>query len=123
MPWRDTEIDQMMGRLLQTGVLLAGTVVLFGGILYLLRHGGEVPDYRNFHGVLPALKTGSGVLRGVLAFQARAIIQLGVLLMIATPVLRVVFAIAAFAFERDWLYTLISAIVLALLTYGIFGSR
>src|ERR1700693_1355643 len=123
MPWRDAEIDRMMGRLLQTGVLLAGAVVLFGGILYLLRHGGEMPDYRNFHGVLPGLKTGNGVLRGLSEFQARAIIQLGVLLMIATPVLRVVFAIVAFAIERDWLYTLISAIVLALLTYGIFGSR
>jgi uncharacterized membrane protein len=123
MPWRDADIDRMMGRLLQTGVLLAGMVVLSGGILYLFRHGGEVPDYRHFHGVLPALKTGSGVLRGLAALQARAVIQFGVLLMIATPVMRVVFAVAAFAVERDWLYTLISAIVLGLLMYGIFGSR
>jgi uncharacterized membrane protein len=123
MPLRDTDMDRMMGRLLQTGVLLANAVVLAGGILYLLRHGGEVPDYRHFYGVLSTLKTPGGVLRGAASLQAGAVIQLGLLLMIATPVMRVVFAVAAFAVERDWLYTVISAIVLALLMYGIFGSH
>jgi uncharacterized membrane protein len=120
---RDADMDRMMGRLLQTGVLLAGAVVLLGGILYLFRHGGEIPDYRHFHGVPLALNTGSGVLRGLLDFRVGAVIQLGILLMIATPVMRVAFAIAAFAIERDWLYTLIGAIVLGLLMYGLFGSR
>jgi uncharacterized membrane protein len=120
---RDVDMDRMMGRLLQIGVLVAGAVVMFGGILYLIRHGGEMPGYGHFHGVPLGLNTASGVLRGLKEFRARAVIQLGVLLMIATPVLRVVFCVGAFAMERDWLYTAIGAIVLGVLMYGIFGSH
>ena len=98
-------------------------MVLLGGIVYLFRHGGEAPDYRHFHGVPLGLNTGRGVLRGLLNLRARAIIQLGVLLMIATPVLRVVFCVGAFALERDWRYTAIAALVLGVLMYGIFGSH
>ncbi|MGD1069927.1 MAG: DUF1634 domain-containing protein [Bryobacteraceae bacterium] len=116
MPWRDADMDRVIGRLLQTGVLIAGAVVLLGGILYLLGHGGEVPDYRHFHGV----PFGLGGLR---EFRARSVIQLGVVLMIATPVLRVAFCVVAFARERDWLYAAISSIVLGVLMFGIFGSH
>ena len=117
----DADIELKMGRLLQWGVVAAGIVMLAGAAIYLVRHGAEVPDYRNFHGVLPGFKTIGGILSGVKELQARAIIQLGVLLMIATPVLRVVFAILAFALERDWLYTAISCIVLGVLAYALFG--
>jgi uncharacterized membrane protein len=113
---RDIDMDRMMGRLLQVGVLVAAAVVLLGGTGYLFRHYGEVPDYRHFHPVPLALD-------GLLEFRARSVIQLGVLLMIATPVLRVAFCIFAFAIERDWQYTVISAIVLCVLMYGIFGSH
>ena len=116
----DSDIELRMGRLLQWGVTLAGAVMLVGGAIYLSRHAGEIPDYKNFHGVLPQFKTVSGILHGAVALRGRAIIQLGVLLMIATPVLRVVFALVAFGLERDWLYTVISGIVLALLGYALF---
>jgi uncharacterized membrane protein len=116
----DAGIELRMGRLLQWGVLTAGLAMLVGGALYLGRHGQEMPDYRNFHGVLPEFKTVSGIVRGVVALRGRAIIQLGVLLMIATPVLRVAFAVVAFALERDWLYTAVSATVLAILGYALF---
>jgi uncharacterized membrane protein len=82
-----------------------------------------MPAYGHFHGVPLGLNTVGGVLQGLKDFRARAIIQLGVLLMIATPVLRVVFCIGAFAMERDWLYTVIAVIVLGALMYGMFGSH
>ncbi len=84
-------------------------------------HSGHIPDYGNFHGVLPNLKTLKGILSGVLALQGRAPIQPGVLLMIATPVMRVAFAIFAFALERDWLYTGVSCVVLAVLGYALLS--
>jgi uncharacterized membrane protein len=120
MTINDADIELRMGRLLQRGVTLAAAVMIVGGTIYLARHGGEIPDYKNFHGVLPEFKTVTGILRGAVALQGRAIIQLGVLLMIATPVFRVVFALVAFALERDWLYTVVSGIVLALLGYSLF---
>ncbi len=121
MTINDADIELRMGRLLQWGVTLAAAVMIVGGAIYLSRHGDEIPDYKNFHGVLPQFKTVSGILSGALALQGRAIVQLGVLLMIATPVFRVVFALVAFALERDWLYTAVSGIVLALLAYALFS--
>lgn len=119
MAWRDEEMEAVMGQLLLWGVIVAGSVMVFGGVLYILRHGGETASYQVFHGVPPELKTVSGVIQGAGHLRARAVIQLAVLLMIATPVLRVVFAIFAFAREKDWLYTLISIFVLGLLVYAL----
>jgi uncharacterized membrane protein len=117
----DTSIERIMGRLLQWGVIVSALVMLTGAALYLTRHGLETPQYGQFRGVSPEFKSPAAIWRGVLDLRARAIIQLGVLLMIATPVMRVAFAIVAFFLERDWLFTVVSAVVLALLSYALFG--
>jgi uncharacterized membrane protein len=96
--------------------------MLAGGTLYLARQGGEAVSYRQFHAVPPQLKTIAGVWHGVVAGQPAFIIQFGVLVMIATPVLRVAFAVVAFCLERDWLYTSISIVVLALLSWALLGA-
>ena len=62
------------------------------------------------------------VLAGLAMYHVtggRAWIWAGLLILIATPVARVAFACAAFALQRDWTYVTISAIVLALLIYGL----
>jgi uncharacterized membrane protein len=61
------------------------------------------------------------IVRGVLAWRGRAIIQLGLLLLIGTPVARVAFSLGAFLHERDALYVVITAIVLAALVLGLAG--
>lgn len=120
MQWTDEQVEQWMGRVLQIGVAIAALVVFIGGVVYLVHQGGEKPDYRNFHDVAPWLKTASGIVQAVIDGHGRALIQLGVLLMIATPVMRVVFAVFAFAVEKDWLYTGVSCFVLAVLAYSLF---
>ena len=101
-----------MGRLLQVGVLLASFVMLAGGILYVRAHHAGIPDYRVFKSEPQALRHVSGVLEGVVAGRSAAIIQLAVLLLIATPVARVAFALIAFGIERDKLYIAVSGVVL-----------
>jgi uncharacterized membrane protein len=123
MPWSDEQVELWMGRVLQIGVAVAALIVFAGGIVYLVHQGGERPDYRNFHDVAPWLKTAGGIVQAVIDGHGRALIQLGVLLMIATPVMRVVFAVFAFALEKDWLYTGVSCFVLAILTYSLFFAR
>jgi uncharacterized membrane protein len=49
------------------------------------------------------------------------VIQLGILVLIATPVARVLFSMLGFALERDWMYVVITAIVLALLLYSLIS--
>jgi uncharacterized membrane protein len=119
----DRRMEEIMGRLLQVGVLLASFVMFAGGVFYLRAHHAETPDYRVFTREPHVLGHFSGVLHGIAAGDPAAIIQVAVLLLIATPVARVVFALIAFAIERDRLYIIVSTIVLAVLLYGFFRSE
>jgi uncharacterized membrane protein len=120
--WDDQRIEVIIGTLLRTGVILAAIVVLAGGILYLVRHGHEIANYASFHGEPANLKSLAPVLHGAAHGTGRAIIQFGLLLLIATPVARVLFSAAAFALERDFMYVVITLIVFAILMYSLFGS-
>jgi len=120
--WTDLRIEIIIGSLLRTGVILAASVVFLGGVLYLVRHGHETISYTTFQGEPEALKSIPAVLQGVASGSARAVIQLGLLLLIATPIARVAFAAIAFALERDYLYVVITLIVLAVLLYSLVGS-
>jgi uncharacterized membrane protein len=116
-----TRVERAVGNLLRAGVLLAAAVVAAGGILYLVRHGGTVPDYRVFRGEPINLRSLSGILHTSLTESGRGIIQLGLLILVATPVARVAFTAIAFAVERDRTYVLVALLVLALLFKGLIG--
>ncbi len=121
--WSDQKMEIIIGNLLRTGVMLSATVVLIGGILYLARHGGEPANYRVFHGEPAEYRKVSGIFGQVFARRGRGIIQLGLLLLIATPVARVAFAIWGFAKEHDRMYVVFTVIVLAILLYSLLGTR
>jgi len=57
-----------------------------------------------------------------MGWHARGLIQLGLLLLIATPMARVAFSVIGFALEKDWLYVGITLLVLALLIYSLSSS-
>jgi uncharacterized membrane protein len=116
----DRRMETIMGRLLQAGVLLASAVVLVGGSLYLNAHAGTPANYRNFTGEAASLRYPIRLLSSLKTGDPAAIVQLGILLLIATPVARVIFAVIGFAIERDRLYVAISLIVLAVLTFSLF---
>ncbi len=124
----DQRMEIAMGMLLRIGVILAAVLVAIGGVLVLRHPGSPVPDYTVFHppakhaasasanvpfrsisGVLEQLHTGSG----------GSIIALGLLVLVATPIARVIFAIIGFARERDLLYTVVSLIVLGILAFSL----
>lgn len=121
--WSDYEVEQLIGRLLQIGVFVAAIVTLIGGAWLLVQHGGTIADYREFHGQPPHLTSIGGVIRGVMQLRSDSIVQLGLILLIATPVARVAFTLVAFAIQRDRRYVVITAIVLALLLYGLLYGR
>ncbi|MFX8937990.1 DUF1634 domain-containing protein, partial [Acinetobacter baumannii] len=77
--------------MLRVGVFLSAAVVAIGGVLFLLHHGQAVADYHHFTGSPTALRHVRGVLAATGRGDAAGIIQLGLLLLIATPVLRVAF--------------------------------
>jgi uncharacterized membrane protein len=120
--WTDQRVEVIVGNLLRTGVLLSGAVVLCGAIIYLARHGLSPADYHVFRGEPTDLRSIGGIIRNAAGWHGRGIIQLGLLLLIATPVARVAFAVYGFAAERDRMYVAFTLIVLAVLLYSLIGS-
>jgi uncharacterized membrane protein len=121
--WSDRAIEQLIGRFLQFGVMLAAVVVLVGATLLLVQHGGAPVAYSVFQSEPAQLRTIGGIVRGALALDSKAIVQLGLVLLIATPVVRVAFMLIAFIVQRDRTYMAISALVLALLLYSLLLGR
>jgi uncharacterized membrane protein len=121
-PWRDRRIEIILGNLLRIGVLISAAVVLWGASIYLFRHAHEAANYRVFRGEPSEYRTIPGVIQSVINGRGRGWIQLGLLLLIATPIARVAFSVAGFAIERDRMYVAFTLIVLAVLLYSLLGS-
>ena len=119
----DQQVETSIGNLLRISVIIAALVVLLGGIIYLVRFMGAHPDYRVFTGEPKDLRTVSGILMDALTLHSRGIIQLGLLILIATPVARVIVALFAFALQRDRIYVVVCLIVLTVLIYSLSGGR
>jgi uncharacterized membrane protein len=120
--WTDDRMDQAIGQLLRAGVILSVTVVVIGAALYLIHHGGDRPDYSIFRGEPGDLRSLAGIVHGAAQLRPPYFIQLGLLLLIATPVARVAFSVFAFAAARDWTYVAITLIVLAILVANIVAQ-
>jgi len=120
---RDEQVELVIGRLLQWGVLAAAIVVVTGGLLLLAQYGHLPANFRQFKGEDPALRSVGGIFRAALSGDSRAIVQLGLVLLIATPAARVALTLGAFVIQRDRLYILTTSIVLSLLLYGLIWGR
>ena len=115
----DRRMEAIIGKILRWGVILSAVVVQAGGVWYLIRHGGAAADYAVFHGEPGSLNSVGGIFHGMMAGRSRAVIQFGLLILIATPVARVAFSLAAFVLRRDHAYMAITSIVLAVLIYSL----
>lgn len=115
----DERMEFLMGRLLQTGVLAAAAVVALGGVLYVLHHGGEHVAYGSFQPKPLNPRHPVRLLETLRGSGAVGVVGFGILILVATPICRVIFALASFALERDKFYVLVSAVVLAALIFGL----
>ena len=121
--FKDTDMQFIIGWILRGGVVVSMAIVAIGGILFIYRHGHSIPDYSTFKGTPGFISSPKGVFEGVLHLKGQAIIQFGIALLIATPVLRVIFAAIGFVLEKDYLYTLISLIVLLIITVSMISGH
>lgn len=111
----DKDIEQIMGNLLRFGVLLSAGIVSIGAAIYLWKHGTETPHYTKFAGEPASLIEAGRIWQTAFSGSGRSIIQLGLLVLIATPVARIVFSIVGFLIEKDILYTAITLFVLTII--------
>ncbi len=113
------QVELLISRLLSVGVMASLGIVCLGTVISFVHH----PQYLSQRQSLPRLATPGAafphtirqVFAGVADFRGQSVVALGLLLLIATPVLRVAVSVAAFVYEKDRRYVLITSIVLALL--------
>ena len=119
----DQRLEIAMGQMLRIGVTAAALVVLGGGVLYLQQSRASVVDYRRFSGAPAAYETVHGIMAGVGQLDAQSLIGFGILLLIATPIFRVIFGLVGFSLLRDRFYAGVSAIVLMILLLSFAAGR
>ena len=119
--WTDQQVENAIGWLLRIGLVIAALVVLAGGAVFVTRHHAEPADFRVFRGEPADLRTIGGTVEAARRGEGRGIIQLGLMILLATPVARVAFSVVAYALEGDRLYVGITLIVLVLLIASISG--
>ncbi|MDM1294633.1 DUF1634 domain-containing protein [Sphingobacterium sp. N143] len=121
--WSDKDISLLVGQILRIGVIVASSTLVVGGLWYLAVHGQDpVPNYREFAGEGSANTTITGIIIGAFSRHVPQIIQLGVLLLICTPIVRVVGSLFGFIIEKDRLYIIITLIVLIVIIGSILSG-
>jgi uncharacterized membrane protein len=113
----DKSVELFLGKLLRWGVSLAALVVFVGGMWFLAESYDVEQNYRTFRGEPAELRGVPQIVHQAMSLHPLELIQFGLLLLIATPVARVLFSVLGFALERDWMYALLTLLVLALLVY------
>ena len=114
----DVKLEKIVAWLLIAGVALSALVVLIGACGFLWGHGNERASYEVFHGTAQKNRSVGGVLRAAGPSDWRAVIQLGLILLILTPIARVAFSLVGFGLEKDWAYAVLTAFVLVILLYS-----
>ncbi|RWU03653.1 DUF1634 domain-containing protein [Pedobacter chitinilyticus] len=118
----DKDIQSLVGNLLRVGVYISMAIVILGGVIYLFDHGSEKIDYAVFDIDKVSLKTVAAIFEEVITFKGVAIVQFGLLMLIFTPIARVIMAVVSFFIEKDYLYVLIGLIVLSIIMASLSGG-
>jgi uncharacterized membrane protein len=121
--WTDERVELGVATLLRIGVYIAAVITALGGIVYLATQGSVPVDYSTFRGTSAELHSIRGIISGVLALHSQALIQLGLLLLIATPIARVALSLHGFFKQHDRTYMVVTTIVLAVLLFSLSGKQ
>lgn len=121
--FKDTDMQLLLGKVLRAGTIISISVVFLGGIFYLYRHGHSIANYGQFKGIPDFVRLSTQLISEALIFKGQAIIQIGIILLIATPILRVMFSAIGFALEKDYLYVGISLLVLMIIFISAFTGH
>jgi len=121
--FKDTDMQVIIGWVLRIGVFVSMLTVFIGGVIYLSRHGHEMANFHVFKGIPAFIQTEPGIVDGILNFSGRAIVQAGIILLIATPIMRIIFSAIGFVLERDYLYIGITLIVLGIIFFSMMTGH
>ncbi|MFP3312758.1 MAG: DUF1634 domain-containing protein [Acidilobus sp.] len=122
---RNVSFEDIIGWTLRIGVLISAAFIIFGVALIYIHHGAGAYSFRDL--IISRSPVNTSILpvsyinmRSVSGLNGLAFVLIGLIVLMVTPVLRVAIGIAQFAYERNWLYTVITAIVFLNLMLAIF---
>lgn len=118
----DRHLALEVGGILRIGVIVSSAVIALGLVPFIVKEGARHADYHVFRGEPAAFRSVSGAVVDATRADPRGIMQLGVLLLVATPFARVALCLVEFARARDRLYVGVSLLVLLALSWGLLGS-
>jgi uncharacterized membrane protein len=121
------QIELIISVLLRAGVTISFIFLVAGVVISFAHH----PDYTSSTGEMARLTrpgaafphTIPDVVSGLRHLRGRAFIMTGLLVLIATPVMRVAVSIVGFAYQSDRTYVVITSIVLVLLLLSFLIGR
>ncbi|WP_343697811.1 DUF1634 domain-containing protein [Flavobacterium sp.] len=119
----EKDFQTIIGNLLRYGVWISLSVAFIGGIVYLMHHGNDIEDYsvfkENDRNIFEVVGT---VIKGVFSGSGEYLIFFGIILLFLTPVFRVLLSLFSFLIEKDYLYVVITLIVILIIITSIsFG--
>jgi len=117
--FKDADMQAIIGWILRVGVILSIGIVVIGGVIFVYKHGHSIPDYSTFKSVPYFVHN----IEDIANLKGQAIIQAGIILLIATPVIRVAFSAIGFILEKDHLYTFITLLVLLIIVISMLTGR
>lgn len=101
----ESRLNVVVSRLLRVGLLLSVTILVIGVVLALAGRGVPLPNHTSL----------KEMPRAVLSLEAGGFFSLGLLILLLTPVARVVVLLVTYSRDRQWFFAAISAIVLIML--------
>jgi uncharacterized membrane protein len=121
--FKDRDMQLLLSHVLRAGTITSISVVIIGGIFFICRHGQSAADYHTFKGIPNFIQNASGIFHGIWALHGQAMIQFGIVLLIATPILRIVFSAIGFVLEKDYMYLGISLVVLSIIFFSMMSGH
>ena len=118
----DSQIQGMIGAILRGGVILSSAAVAFGGFIYLFTERNRHPNYLVFRNEQPHYGSILHIFKSACNLEGAPIMLLGLVVLIATPIARLIGAAVGFLLEKDYVYVVISLAVLAIIAISMLTN-
>ncbi len=120
----DRALGVRLSRVLRSGLLIAVSLIIAGLVWQTVANGFTMPrpSFGQFDSTRVEYRSLAQTLRGLAALRADALLQLGVIAIIAIPSVRVAWLLIAMASRRERFYAAVCVAVLAVLVYGIVAG-
>lgn len=116
---RNTALELTLYRLLTIGLFLSLLAICAGGLVFLWNHSQEIVNDSLFQEKTVDATKIEKIFEMDVSDRSIAAMLIGIIILMLTPLIRVLSCAILFAVERDLIYVVLSAVVLAVLLFSI----